>query len=293
MQKGPLYVLGCYILWGTLPVFWKLLSAVDSFYVLGSRVAWSAVFTALLLALRRDGFAGVRAALGNRKELGKLVLAGCVICVNWGSYIWAVSNGHLLDASLAYYMHPILAILLGMLLFRETLSLLRWLSVAVVFTGIVIAVIRYEQIPWLALLIGGSFAVYGAIKKTVSADSVTATFLESVLFTPLFFGIMLWMDGKGTGAAGVLQGWQWLLLPMAGVVTSVPLVLFSKGMQSTSMALSGILMYINPTMQLLISVWLYHETFTATHGILFAFVWGGLILYLLSGFRKGRKEERS
>lgn len=291
MRRGPLCVLGCYILWGLLPIFWKFLADVDSIYVLGCRIVWSAVFTALLLLFRKGRFSALRAALRDRKETLRLAAAGCVICINWGVYIWAVSNGHMIDSSLAYYMNPILAILLGTVVFREKLSRLQWLAVAVTFTGLVITVIRYGQIPWIALVIGGSFALYGAIKKTVYTDALTSTFAETLMLTPVFLAIMVWMDGRGTGAVGALQGWQWLLLPVAGIVTSVPLMLFSMGMRTTSMTLSGILMYVNPTLQLLISVWLYHEEFTTTHAILFAFVWSGLILYLLSGFLQKRKKE--
>lgn len=291
MKKGILCVVGCYILWGLLPLFWKLLAAVDSVYVLGCRIVWSLVFTAFLLVFRRGRFAGVRAALRDKKERTRLILASIAICVNWGLYIWAVANNHMLDSSLAYYMNPILAILLGTLIFREKHTRLQWLAVAVAFTGIIIAVIRYRQIPWIALIIGTSFAVYGAFKKKVYSDAATSTFVETMVLTPFFLIFMGWMEWQGRGAVGVLHGWQWLLLPLAGVVTSIPVLLYSEGMRTTSMSLSGILMYINPTLQLLLSVWLYHEEFTTTHAILFAFVWSGLVLYLLSGFLRERKKE--
>lgn len=207
-NKGPLYVLTCYVIWGLLPIFWKLLAQVDSLYVLASRIVWSMVLTGGILLLRRDRLAGVRAAFRDRREWGLLAAAGCVVCVNWGVYIWAVANGHMIDSSLAYYMNPILAILLGTVLFRERLTKLQWLAVAVTF---------------------------------------------------------------------------------AGLVTTVPLMFFAAGMKTTPMTLSGILMYINPTMQLLLSVALYGEAFTATHAILFGFVWTGLILYLISGARENRR----
>uniref|UniRef100_UPI0023F3EB66 EamA family transporter RarD n=2 Tax=Eubacteriales TaxID=186802 RepID=UPI0023F3EB66 len=176
-NKGPLYVLTCYVIWGLLPIFWKLLAQVDSLYVLASRIVWSMVLTGGILLLRRDRLAGVRAAFRDRREWGLLAAAGCVVCVNWGVYIWAVANGHMIDSSLAYYMNPILAILLGTVLFRERLTKLQWLAVAVTFAGLVITVIRYRQIPWIALVIGGSFAVYGALKKQVRSDAAVSTFV--------------------------------------------------------------------------------------------------------------------
>ena len=219
------------------------------------------------------------------------MLSGIVISINWGVFIWAVSNNHILDSSLAYYMNPILVILIGTLLFREKLTRMQWLAVAVTFTGLVITIIRYRQIPWIALVIGGSFAIYGALKKTVKTDALVSTFVETLTTAPLFLVLVIWMEFQGMGAIGAMQGWQWLLLPAAGIVSTVPLLFFSSGVKTTPMTLSGILMYINPTLQFLVSVVLYHETFTVTHAILFGFVWSGLVLYLISGFLKDRKRE--
>ena len=291
MKKGPVYVLTCYILWGVLPVFWKMLAAVDSLYVLAGRIVWSLVFISAILAARRS-FGAVRAVLGDRRELGRLALAGIFVCVNWGSYIWAVNSGHMLDASLAYYMNPILAILLGTVVFRERLTGLQWLSVAVTFTGLVITILRYRQIPWVALIIGGSFAVYGAIKKGVHVDAGVSVFFETLVLSPFALVFMASAEVRDAGAVGVLHGWQWLLLPAAGVVTTVPLLFFAKGIKTTPMTLSGILMYINPTLQLLLSVLLYQEAFTTTHAILFGFVWSGLALYLLSSLLREHKHKK-
>lgn len=288
MKKGTLYVLGCYIIWGLLPIFWKQLSAVDAMYTLGQRIVWALVFAAVLLALRRDRFAGVRAVFRDKREWLRLTLSGLMICINWGIFIWAVNNGHMLDSSLAYYMNPILAILIGTIFFREKLDRMQWLAVAVTFTGLVIAVIRYRQIPWIALLVGLTFAIYGALKKKVRSDALVSMFFETLFLAPVFLAALIWMELQGRGAGNVLTGWQWLLLPAAGIVTMVPLMMYSAGMKTTSMTVSGILMYINPTLQLLVSVCLYHEEFTLTHAILFVFVWLGLALYLLSG-RQQRK----
>jgi chloramphenicol-sensitive protein RarD len=283
VSKGPLYVIAGYFLWGVLPIFWKQLESVNSVYVLGCRIVWSVVFCAVLLLLQKERFSGVRAVFHNKKEWVRLTLAGYVICITWGVFIWAVSHGHLMDSSLAYYMNPVLAILMATLVFREKLTRLQWLAVAVTLSGLLITVFRYRQIPWIALIIGGSFAVYGALKKKATADAISATFVETLMTAPLFIVVLVWMELQGNGAIGVLHGWQWLLLPAAGVVTTVPLMLFSAGVKTTAMSLTGVLMIINPTLQLLISVWLYHEEFTTTHAILFAFVWTGLALYLISG----------
>ncbi len=293
-KKGPLCVLTCYILWGVMPAFWKLLADVDSLYILATRIVWSMVLTGGALLWRRDRLAGVRAVLRERREWLLLAAAGCAITVNWGVYIWAAGHGHMLDASLAYYMNPILAILLGTVVFREKLTAMQWLAAAVTLAGIVIAVVRWGQVPWIALVVGGSFAVYGALKKKVKADAAVSTFLETLTVAPLALIAIFWMDARGAGAVGLLEGWRWLLMPASGVVTTVPLLFYAAGMKTTPMSLSGILMYINPTLQLLLSVLLYREAFTATHAILFGFVWTGLALYLAAGYldrRRHRKED--
>ena len=288
LKNGPLSVLACYLMWGFLPIFWKRLAAVDSLYVLAARIVWSLIFISVILLAQRKS-ASIRAVFADRKELRRLIAAGIFVCINWGSYIWAVNSGHGVDASLAYYMNPILAILLGTIVFREKLTKLQWLSVAVTFTGLVVTIIRYRQIPWMALIIGGSFAIYGAIKKNVHVESGVSMFFETLVLAPFALIFMTVMETRGSGAVGVLHGAQWLLLPAAGIVTTVPLLFYAEGIKTTPMTLSGILMYINPTIQLLISVLLYQEEFTMTHAILFVFVWSGLVLYLISGLMKERK----
>lgn len=291
MKKGPLYILGCYLLFGVLPVFWKLLEAVDSFYILAARIVWALAFMAVVLAVRH-ALPSAAAVFRDRREMGRLALSSVLIGVNWGSYIWAVNHHHILDASLAYYMNPILVILLGTLFFRERLSRLQWLAAAVTFTGLVVTILRYREVPWIALVISASFACYGAVKKNVRADAGTSVFVETLLLAPAALLYMLWADRQGMGAAGVLAGWRWLLLPAAGVVTTVPLLFYAKGLKETPLTLSGILMYINPTLQLLISVLLYGEEFTTTHAILFGFVWSGLALYLASMLWESRRHQK-
>lgn len=290
-SRGPLCVLGCYIIWGLLPVFWHLLAAVDSLYVLAARIVWSAVFLLVLLAARHQ-LGTVAAACRDRGQLGRMMISGVFICINWGVYIWAVNGGHALDASLAYYMNPILAVLLGTAVFGERLSTLQWFSVAVTFAGIVVTVAGHGQFPWMALVIGGSFAVYGAIKKGVRTESGVSVLVETLTLAPFALVYLIWAEVHGTGAAGVLSGWQWLLLPLSGVATTVPLLFFAKGIKTTPMSLSGILMYVNPTLQFLVSVAVFREEFTAAYGVLFGFVWSGLALYLAAGFLRRRKERK-
>lgn len=290
-NRGPLCVLGCYVIWGVLPIFWHMLAAVDALYVLSARIVASVAFLLVLLVARRR-LGTVAEACRDRGALVRMMLSGVFICINWGVYIWAVNGGHALDASLAYYMNPILAVVLGTAVFGERLSPLQWLSVAVTFAGIVVTVVGHGQFPWMALVIGGSFAVYGAVKKGVRAEAEVSVLVETLTLAPFALAYLLWAEARGTGAVGVLSGWQWLLLPLSGIATTVPLLFFARGIKTTPMSLSGILMYVNPTLQFLVSVAVFREKFTAAYGVLFGFVWSGLALYLAAGFLRRRRERK-
>lgn len=290
LKKEPFFVLCCYILWGLLPIFWKTLAAVDAFYILSVRIVFSLLFTAMLL-LARGELSAVRAALCDKRERRLLFAAGWLVCVNWGAYIWAVNSGHVLDASLAYYINPIMSILLGAFVFRERLARLQWASVALVTVGIIVTAVRFGTVPYVALLIAGSFALYGAAKKNVKSTSAVSLFVETLVTVPFAAVFLLWMESRGAGAIGVLHGAELLLLPLAGIVTAVPLLFFAVGIKKTPYAAAGILMFINPTLQLLLGVFLYGEPFTSTHAILFAFVWVGVVLFT-SGNLRGIKEKK-
>lgn len=285
MNQSAIYVLLCYILWGMLPIFWKQLSAVNSLYILASRITFSMVFCALLVYLTRQ-LPQLQALHKDRHQLKLLFVASLLITANWGFYIFAVNSGHILDASLAYYLNPTMVIILGAVFYHERLNRLQGIAVALSVIGVMYSVISYGKIPVFALVIGGTFALYGAVKKQVYVSSIVSTLLETMLVSPVFLLIMAYMESKGTGCIGVLHGWQYLLIPVTGVVTSVPLLVYARGIQGTSLALSGILMYINPTLQLLIGVFLYGETFTRVHAVTFLFVWAAVILFVGDSLRK-------
>ena len=288
MAKGPLYVTACYILWGLLPIFWKTLNSLDSLYILASRIVWSLLFCALIL-LVRQGWGQLKAVWGNKKLLGSLAICGVLIAVNWGSYIGAVNSNHILDASLAYYLEPIIVIFIGAIVFKEKLTKLQWVSVALAALGVIVPVIYYGNFPLIALVIAGSFAIYGALKKSLDIDSMMSILLETRVMAPLALAFLIYMEIQHQGALATLSGWQYLLLPLTGVVTSVPLILFAKGIKDTPYHLSGILMYINPTLELVVGVVLFQEQFTAVQGVTFGFVWAAIIIYMIAGrFQAGK-----
>ena len=289
LKKGPLNVLACYVAWGILPLFWRYLKCVASLGVLGYRILFSVLFSVCFLtAVRR--WDAVAAVLRDRREMKWLAAAAAAVTVNWGGFIWAVNGGHVLDSSLAYYMYPILSILIGAVFCGEKLRPLQWAAVGLMAAGIAVTAARYGQVPWLAFAIGGSFVLYGVFKRNVHCAAEVSLFVEGLLTSPLALALVLWYEFHGQGAVGQLHGAQWLLLPAAGVVTALPLLFFSRGIRETPYTLAGLLMLVNPTLQLLVGVFYLEEAFTATHAVLFAFIWGGLALYLAGSLLQSREK---
>lgn len=282
-NKGPWWVLLCYILFGFFPIYWKLLVTLNPYFILTNRVIWSLVFAIMILLLTKHS-QRIPEVLKDKKMARVLFLSGLLLVINWGSYIVAVNTNHVIDASLAYYLNPLMSIMIGQLFFKEQLTGLQKLSVLIAVIGVLYAIISFHTVPWLALIIGGSFAFYGALKKTVQIDGVTSLAIENLMMLlPACIGF-IWFVGQGQmtiGGEGVAW-WQWLLLPTTGIVTGLPLLIYAKGIRQTNYSLSGILMYINPTMQLLCGIYLFGEHFTHIYAVLFGFVWCAVLLYLAS-----------
>lgn len=287
MNRSTLQVLGCYILWGLLPVFWKLLAGVNSAYVLAQRIVFSCVFCAAVILLRKRG-AVVVGILRDKKQRGRYLLCGVLITVNWGVYILTVASGRILEASLAYYMNPLFSVVIGAMVFKERLSVLQWVSVGLACIGVGYSVAVYGSVPYLAVIIGLSFALYGALKKGIKAESEVSICMETLSVLPLAVLFILYAQFSGLTTYASLSGGEMALLVLSGIVTSVPLILFAGGIKGTSMTVSGILMYVNPTLQLLLGVFAYGEEFTRANAVTFAFVWLAVILFVGDNLR-GRK----
>lgn len=274
-RKGVAAVSITYILWGILPLFWNLLGKVDSVYILCSRVIWSLVFcTVYLAATGRVG--EIRAVMKNRDLFIRCVLAGAVICINWGSYIWAVNHGHLLDSSFGYYINPVISVFIGAVFLREKLSAMTWIAVVLSGAGVLYAIVQSGTVPVLALVIGGSFAVYGWIKKSIDLPSEISLFTETLAVSPFALAFILYMDINGKGGLAALSGWSHLLLPMTGVITAIPLLLFAYGVRQIPLYLSGILMYLNPTLQFLMGIFLYKEAPSQGELVSFVCIWAAI-----------------
>ena len=284
-NKGTWYILACYILFGVLPIYWKLLMTADPYFIICNRVFWSIAFTVFLLLLKKQLYT-VKQVFSDHKTMLKLLLSGILLVVNWAGYIIAVNTDHVIDASLAYYFTPIITILLGRTCFKERLAGLQVVAIFLASVGVISAFIFYGVVPWLALIIGSSFAFYGAVKKTVDLDGITSLTIECLWMLVPAIVLCVWLVNRGQFAlpGETLTWWQWLVMPTTGVVTGVPLVIYAKGIQSVSYSMTGILMYINPTLQLLCGVFFFHEPFTRVHAIMFVFVWLSVAVYLFSTY---------
>lgn len=285
MNKSSFSVLGCYVLWGLLPIFWKLLANVDSVYVLAQRVLFSCIFCLAIILLKKNG-SSVKNILKSKTERRRYFVCGILISINWGVYILTIAMGKILEASLAYYMSPLFSVVIGALIFKEKLSAVQWISVGLALVGVMISVIAYGNVPYLAIVIGLSFALYGAMKKTIKAESEVSICMETMSVLPLALAFIVYAQLSGYTTFSSLSNAEMLLLAASGAVTSIPLMLFAKGIRKTSITTSGILMYINPTLQLLVGVLIYNEVFTKMNAITFAFVWAAVILFVLDSLRK-------
>lgn len=288
MNKSLINVVGCYILWGLLPIFWKLLAGVNSAYVLAQRIVFSCVFCFAVILIKKHS-SEIRRIVKNKSELRRFFLCGILISINWGVYILTVAMGRILEASLAYYMNPLFSVLIGAIFFNEKLSTVQWTSVALAFAGVMFSVIRYGAVPYLAIIIALSFALYGALKKGIKAESETSICMETVSVLPIALIFIAYAQFSGYTTFASLSTAETLLLIATGPITSIPLMLFAKGIKETSIVTSGILMYINPTLQLLVGVFIYNEAFTQTNAITFAFIWAAVVLFVFDSLRKHKK----
>jgi len=278
-----------YLIWGSLPIFWKLLQGVMPLYLLASRIVWSMVFLGLIILLTGRA-QQLKDTLRNKKEMGKLFLSGVLITLNWSVLVIQVVTNRMLENSLTNYMVPLFSIVMGYFVFKEKLDKLQWASVALAAIGVAIVLVRYGQVPWLALLGAVTFPMYSGIKKTVRSDGVVSVFCETLWFSLPALAIVMWYEFGGNSVTQVLTGGELLLLPLSGVATSLPLWLYALGLKlGTPMTMTGMIMFISPTMIFFEGLLVYHETFDLVYGILFAFVWTGVVLFFISNLRQHRK----
>jgi len=273
-----------FVLWGILPVYWKCFSQVPAYEVLAHRIWWSFVFmVALVLITGRTRTLAdeVRGLVAQKRRLAGLALGATLISFNWLTYIWAVNNDRVVESSLGYYINPLLNVLIGVTILRERLSLWQFLAVLLAAVGVLYLTVNYGSFPAVALILAGTMSVYGLTKKVTGLSAVVGITLETALIAPLalIFFITLYTSGNGYPAG---FNPTFLLLVGAGIVTSVPLIMFAFSLNQLSLTVMGVIQYVSPTLTLCLGVFVFNEPFTRTHLISFGFIWGGLILFTIA-----------
>lgn len=278
-----------YACWGLLPIYFKFLKSVGPVVIVAQRIIWSvAVLTILLTALR--GWPAIRRALSHRNTILLLTLSAALIGGNWLIYIYAVNSGHILAASLGYYLNPLANILLGRFLLKEHLSRLQWAAVAIAAAGIALLAAHALGQLWISLVLCGSFACYGLVRKIVAADALTGLAIETGFLLPFAIAYLAFVHAPGAPWLAETSRVS-LLLMASGLVSTFPLLLFAAAARRLPYSTMGMLQFLAPTMQFLIAVFLYGEPFTRTYAIAFAAIWSALALYvvaLVAGARRLR-----
>ncbi|MGL5840971.1 MAG: EamA family transporter RarD [Aeromonas hydrophila] len=289
-RQGVIYALCAYTLWGLAPIYFKTIAAVPAAEILTHRMIWSCALLMVLTLLGRQ-WHKVQAVLRQPKVLLTLAFTSITVGGNWLLFIWAINNGHMLDASLGYYINPLFNVLLGMLFLSEKLRRLQWWAVGLAAIGVVIQIIAFGSLPWIALVLASSFAIYGLIRKKLALDALTGLLIETLIMLPPA-AIYLWGFADSPTSHLTQNDWHLnLLLIAAGAVTTAPLLCFTAAATRLKLSTLGFFQYIGPSLMFILAVTLYGEALALDKMITFAFIWSALVLFSLDGLRSGKRRQ--
>jgi chloramphenicol-sensitive protein RarD len=275
-----------YGLWGLFPIYFKALSSVGALELLAQRITWAFVFLLVVLHLQEQG-AELMLALRSRRSLGILALSAAAIAVNWLVYIWAVVTGRILDASLGYFINPLVNVLLGVLAFKERLETPTKVAMALAGTGVAWMTFQAGQLPWISLVLATSFGSYGMLRKMTPIGAVAGICVETLLLFPLAFGYLIWSYQAGTLAFFAGAPTRDALLLLSGPLTAIPLLLFAAAARRLPLSTLGFLQYLSPSIQFLIAVFVYGEPFASARAVAFVLIWTGLAIFMAHSLRRG------
>ena len=285
--RGYAAAISAFVIWGFFPLYLIGLREVSAMQITAHRIAWCVVFVLAWLAINGE-LAKLRDAFSHKAVLLRLAGSAFFICINWIGFAWAVNHDRVLDVSLAYYIGPLLNVLLGVFVLSERLDRVQWTAVAFAAAGVIYLAIIAGHAPWLALMVGASFALYGLIRKTVSVDALAGLSVEMVLLMPLAVAYLWWCEASGAGSMGHSGTSVDVLLLLSGVVTAVPLVLFSYGARRIQLSTMGVIQFIGPSLQLACGLVVFGEPFPMARAMGFVLIWIGLVVYALHGWRQAR-----
>ena len=281
VRRGVLAGLAAYLIWGLVPMFFKQIAAVPADEIIAHRVLWSMVLMTLVMRFGR-GFADARRVARIPMQLARIALASALVLINWLTFVWGVNSGHILETSLGYFILPLFNVALGVLVLKERLRPLQWLAVLLATMGVAIEAVRVGGLPWISLVLAGSFGVYGLLRKQLPLDAASGLFLETVCMMPLALGWLIWLTISGQnhfgGGTGLLAGRD-LMLVATGAVTSIPLLLFAIAARRLPLNMMGFLQYLAPSITFLLAVFVYDEALGLSRILGFAAIWIGLAVY--------------
>lgn len=281
---------GAFAFWGLIPLYWKLLAHVPAPELLAHRITWALPCLAVLLIALPSGDA-LPGILRSPRMMAYLALTTLFITGNWFAFLWAMNTERVLDASLGYYINPLVSVLLGFVFLGERLRRVQALAVVLAAVGVAVLT-THHGLPWISLVLGFSFGFYGLIRKVADVPALPGLFVEIAFLTPLSVGYLVWLGGRGEGAFALSAPGVTLLLIATGAVTSFPLILFAEGIRSLRLATVGFLQFMTPTLHFLLATLVFREPFDVFHLAAFAFIWVALSLYTYDLRRRLRGPSR-
>jgi chloramphenicol-sensitive protein RarD len=282
MRTGILPAASAFLCWGLFPLYFHAIGEVPSLQILAHRMLWSLLFLVIVLAVRRQwAWLGL---LRQPRIVGSFVASAVLLSVNWLIYIWAVNNGHVIEASLGYFINPLVNISLGFLLLKERLRRAQWMAIGVAALGVAWLTWQAGTVPWIALALALSFGGYGLLRKTAALGALEGLSFETMVLFPVAAAYVIWLTVHGQNAfINTDSTTTQLLLMAAGPITAIPLLLFASGARQIPLSVLGLLQYLSPTLQFLLGVWIFHEAFTAERLVGFALIWLALALFAFEG----------
>lgn len=284
VRHGVGYGIAAYVIWGCFPLFFALFEGVPAWEVLIHRIVWSCLFLFAVVTLLRR-WAPVRDGLRRPRQLGWVLGCAVLIALNWGLYIYAVETHHVLQASLGYFMTPLVNVAFGMLFLKERLSRWQALAICLAIAAILVQLWMLGKLPWISLVLAMTFGTYGLLRKRVALDGLSGLFVETSLLLPLSLIALGWLMWQGQSHFGTTPGTTMLMI-VSGVVTTLPLLAFAGAARRLRLSTVGFLMYINPTLQFLLALWVFDEPLLPVQLITFALIWAGLGLYSLDAWTR-------
>jgi len=275
---GTWAAVAAYVFWGLMPLFWKTLDQIPAHKILAHRILWSFVFLIILVSFRKL-WPAIRNIFSVRKTRSLLWLTSFILGANWLTYIWAVNSDHVVDASLGYFINPLVSVLLGVLFLKEKLIFWQKISVLLAFTGVFYMAVDLGSVPWVSLVLALTFGFYGFFRKKADTDSTVGLTVEMMILSPLALVFILIMNVSHTGVIGRVPLTTHFFLVCTGILTALPLLCFNYGVKRIELKTIGFLQYLSPTFQLLLGVFAFREPFSLTHMVSFGLIWIALILY--------------